>query len=281
MDPLLGFQFEKIIDINTHTKTLNILGNYGTEEKCILIIEKLSFNESDLITSFRDLSLIGHNDIYSWISCRSEIADKLKVMKIYPVTQKHIDKYSRKSMIIFVETPQTYNTLIFPKINLIPKDHTKWISNALVGKSDEIPLFADKNPKVGFMVLPDSKWDQKNLNTMYYLVIPQLKLKCLRDLTVEHLDLLINIKDTIPKIIKEKHGVDYNRIVMYIHYPPTYYHLHIHITNIDNTTDGLINRNHGLHTIINNLEIDGNYYRKCHLQYAINEKDEFYKDLIK
>ena len=55
-------------------------------------------------------------------------------------------------------------------------------------------VFEDSNPETGFVLLPDLKWDQKQLENMYLIVICHVHgIKSLRDLNRSHLPLLKNI----------------------------------------------------------------------------------------
>lgn len=62
------------------------------------------------------------------------------------------------------------------------------------GKSEaERVVFKDSDPEIGFILLPDLKWDGNN-ETLYMLAITQKHdIKSIRDLTGEHLPLLKNI----------------------------------------------------------------------------------------
>jgi len=53
-----------------------------------------------------------------------------------------------------------------------------------------------------------------------------------RDLTANELPLLEGIRDKGTKLMKEKYGIDSNQTLMYFHYQPTFYHLHVHIVNL-------------------------------------------------
>ena len=55
-------------------------------------------------------------------------------------------------------------------------------------------VFEDADADTGFVLLPDMKWDQKQLENMYLVAICHKRaLKSLRDLDGSHLPLLKNI----------------------------------------------------------------------------------------
>lgn len=84
---------------------------------------------------------------------------------------------------------------------------------------------------MGFILLPDFKWDGKNPETFYALaIVHQLDLKSLRLLTAKHLPLLQNIQTKGIGAVKEKFGLDETQLRIYVHYQPSFYHFHIHFT---------------------------------------------------
>ena len=55
-------------------------------------------------------------------------------------------------------------------------------------------MFEDPDPVTGFVLLPDLKWDQKQLENLYLVAICHAHgIKSLRDLNMSHLTLLKNI----------------------------------------------------------------------------------------
>jgi m7GpppX diphosphatase len=119
----------------------------------------------------------------------------------------------------------------------------KWITDILEGtKESKDILFSDIDSKIGFVLLPDIKWDQINLSNLYLLaIVRSLDIKCLRDLTTEHLPLLDNILMQSKNIAKDKFGVDSHHLRFFIHYHPSYYHFHIHVVHVKmEPTKGMI-----------------------------------------
>jgi m7GpppX diphosphatase len=83
------------------------------------------------------------------------------------------------------------------------------------------------------------------------------------------------------EIIETKYGIKKNKIRAYLHYQPSFYHLHVHFTHIKFQIPGIPERNHNLSQVIENLKIDREYYRKTSLTYPIKKNDalfELYKD---
>jgi m7GpppX diphosphatase len=56
----------------------------------------------------------------------------------------------------------------------------------------------DTDPDVGFMLLPDTKWDQTTITSLYCLALPLRRdLKSMRDLNYTHLPLLLNMRTKV------------------------------------------------------------------------------------
>ena len=71
----------------------------------------------------------------------------------------------------------------------------QWVYNILEKKAEaERVVFEDPDPVTGFVLLPDLKWDQKQLENLYLVAIcHEHGIKSLRDLNKSHLPLLKNI----------------------------------------------------------------------------------------
>jgi m7GpppX diphosphatase len=72
----------------------------------------------------------------------------------------------------------------------------QWVTNILEHKSEtDRVVFEDPNPEIGFILLPDLKWDGKQIEDLYLVaIVHQRGIKSLRDLNSSHLPLLKNIK---------------------------------------------------------------------------------------
>ena len=67
--------------------------------------------------------------------------------------------------------------------------------NILEGKAEaERVIYDDTDPENGFLLLPDLKWSQQNMEDLYVLAIIRKKgILCLRELNAGHLPLLENV----------------------------------------------------------------------------------------
>ena len=60
------------------------------------------------------------------------------------------------------------------------------------------------------------------------------RLKSMRDLRPSDLDLLRKIKKAGEQVIVEKYGMQLGGARLFVHYQPSYYHLHVHIVSLTN-----------------------------------------------
>lgn len=88
--------------------------------------------------------------------------------------------------------------------------------------------------------MPDLKWDGKTVETFYAIaIVHQLNLKSLRSLTAEHLPLLRNIQSKGVAAIHEKYELNETQLRIYLHYQPSFYHLHVHFTYLKHEAPGI------------------------------------------
>jgi m7GpppX diphosphatase len=72
-----------------------------------------------------------------------------------------------------------------------------------------------------------------------------------------------------------------NKIRAFVHYQPTFYHFHIHYLDVDiDSNSTSVSRAHDLHSIIQNLQIDNDYYKKVELNYVLVENSQLHKALF-
>lgn len=154
----------------------------------------------------------------------------------------------------------------------------QWVYNILDHKKEvERIIFEDPCKELGFILLPDLKWDGKTLETFYAIaIIHKHHLKSLRSLGAEHLPLLRNIRDKGAAAIKAKYNLDRSQLRIYLHYQPSFYHLHVHFTYLKHDAPGIFcERSHLLDTVINNIELIGDYYQKAILSFVLKESDPY------
>ena len=73
----------------------------------------------------------------------------------------------------------------------------------------------------------------------------------------------------LQEVIAEQYGVQGEELRCYVHYQPSYYHFHVHFTHLRYCAPRVyVGQSHLLEEIIDNIEIDSEYYSKRTLSYV-------------
>uniref|UniRef100_A0A0K2TFS5 HD domain-containing protein n=2 Tax=Lepeophtheirus salmonis TaxID=72036 RepID=A0A0K2TFS5_LEPSM len=118
---------------------------------------------------------------------------------------------------------------------------------------------------------------------MHYLAIVHSRnISSLRSLRSEHLPILKNIYKDGTKAIFDKHGIRPSQMRVYLHYQPSFYHLHVHFVPLLNQKGGIhVEKAHLLQDIIDNIENYPNFYEEASISFGLKESDrlyQYYKD---
>lgn len=288
---LKRFRLQEVLDEDTSTKSIWLLGTIE-ENEAVLVLERLAFSGERIEAETRskgppllgacDLHTMEHNDIYSWATGMVDAAvlrPDIRIALTYPATQKHIDKHRRLERRWVKETPELYNAVTKPFIESQPAERIQWIYNILDKKVEaERTLFEDPDPKFGFIILPDLKWDTANTDSLYLVAIcHNHRIRSLRDLTRKHLPLLNNIRNKATQVA-QSYGVADDQLRLYVHYQPSYYHFHVHITTIKLDGRGMLaGRAHLLDTVIDNIaNIAADYYQMATIPFVLGSSDQLW-----
>jgi m7GpppX diphosphatase len=277
-------EFVRILNENSKNKMIVIEAKHDNE-RAVVVMEKSAFTEDNVKQILSDepskssLRCDFHNDIYGnyFAFPRSEF-NGVKTTIIHPATDQHINKYSFHKICLVCETPDHYREITLPYIEA-QQFSLKWVHNILDHKSETERIVCDiEDPEIGFVLLPDMKWDGKQMNNFYLVAIcRKLGIKSLRDLNESHLELLKNIRTRGCEVIKEKYGLNSCSFRMYIHYQPSYYHFHVHFTALTYDDPGShVERAHLLDTVINNISLISDYYQKSTLVFPLKENDPLF-----
>ncbi|KAF9970170.1 hypothetical protein BGZ73_007210 [Actinomortierella ambigua] len=291
---LAAFSFIRVLNEDPILKTLTLLGTLpsgvtidgevGAPESAILIVERSAFPvqtaDGHVAKRIATLATLGKNDIYSWwtaILAQSQLEPDLKISVIHPATEAHIAKYSRQERKMLTETAEIYHERVLPWIESQPKGRIQWVYNILSGLKEQGDiLFRDDDPDTGFIVLPD----RKTLSSLYLLAIcMRTDVRSMRDLTTKHLPMLKNLREKVLDMVPQKFpGVAADEVRLFVHYHPSYYHFHVHITHVQAQVPGsTVGQSHLLENIIDNIEhIDPDYYSKISLRFALGVNHPVY-----
>lgn len=221
---------------------------------------------------------------------------------IYPASEKHIVKHTAQHRYMIEETIDQYNKITLPHleeeqlslevcrltfqlvcvtnfISLFCFSLLQWLYNVLEHRKEkERILYEDPCDENGFILLPDLKWDGKTVEQLYLLALVRRRgIRSLRDLTAADLPLLRNVQTRGIAAIEKRYGIGASQLRIYLHYQPTFYHLHMHFTYLRYDPPGAgCEKAHLLSTVINNLELAGDYYQRATLSYTLKETDKLY-----
>ncbi|PWN38816.1 scavenger mRNA decapping enzyme [Ceraceosorus guamensis] len=309
-DALKGFVLEKVLDQgkwDPRSRTASLLGRLD-DRAAILLLEKTHFEPSffeevgseRLFSQLRD---IGQNDVYRWLlgwrrrrslhdaasasnsSNNARAPADFKMTLIHPASETHVAKYSVQSRFMINETPELYEKIVLPFILSQPSSRIQWVYNILDKKKEaDSIIYEDPDPETGFVLLPDLKWDRKTTSSLYLVAIAHDRsLRSLRDLrpqteTPAHARLLRKVQSAAATAARGTYGLDKegaSGIRCFLHYQPTYYHLHIHILSADHTSHpgSIVGQAHLLDDVIDLLTL-GVDFRKRTLTYALGERSE-------
>eukprot|EP00088_Acartia_fossae_P071257 TRINITY_DN9748_c0_g1_i13.p1 TRINITY_DN9748_c0_g1~~TRINITY_DN9748_c0_g1_i13.p1 ORF type:complete len:705 (-),score=118.84 TRINITY_DN9748_c0_g1_i13:132-2192(-) len=281
---LSGVKLKKILLESADTKMAVIEAEVeGSSDPAVIVLNKLPFTEKELNGMLSDSTAIQNemqNDIYGQYWLKPDPEDNpVKANIIHPATQKHIEKYTRSPIHLIHETEHLYLSVTLPFIEQ-EQFSLDWVYNILDHKKEaERIIYENPDPNHGFLMAPDFKWTGAQIEDLYVLAIVHRKgIKSLRDLNSSHLPLLYNLRDQGLAAIQDKYGLASDKIRCYIHYQPSYYHLHVHFTALEYQAPGInCEKSHLLSDVISNIEKNGSYYQTTVLSFCVNEKSKLYK----
>ncbi|XP_037317324.1 m7GpppX diphosphatase [Pungitius pungitius] len=274
---LSEFKTSSVLSDSAREKNIFIHGKLADRE-AVVILEKTPIREDSLAELFvgSKLSLQMRNDIYSTYRLQAPPQlNEIKATVVCPATEKHVKKYQRQESFLVEETGEDYQSITLPYIQK-QSFSVQWVHNILEKKAEaEKIVYEDPEPEVGFVLLPDFKWDQKQVDDLYLIAIArQRDIRSLRDLTAEHLPLLQNIFQRGKEAILQRYKLPASKLRVYLHYQPSYYHLHVHFTKLGYDAPGCgVERAHLLADVIQNLQSDSRYYTSRTLYFPLRADD--------
>ncbi|XP_014649197.1 PREDICTED: m7GpppX diphosphatase isoform X2 [Ceratotherium simum simum] len=246
--PFSGFRVKKVLRESARDKIIFLHGKVneasgdGDGEDAIVILEKTPFQVeqvAQLLMGSPELQLQFSNDIYSAYRLfpPKQLSD-VKTTVVYPATEKHLQKYVRRDLHLVRETGDDYKNITLPHLESQSLS-IQWVYNILDKKAEaDRIVFENPDPSVGFVLIPDLKWNQQQ------------------------------------EAILQRYQVKADRLRVYLHYLPSYYHLHVHFTALGFEAPGAgVERAHLLAEVIENLECDPEYYQQRTLTFALRADD--------
>lgn len=111
-------------------------------------------------------------------------------------------------------------------------------------------------------------------------ILNDRRLRTLRDLRGHHVPMLRRMLKSCMSAIETHTGIPRDKVMAYVHYPPSVYQLHVHFSYpYGQYCHRDAYRVHSLESIINNLQIDPDYYAKSTLVLALYKQSLHYAAL--
>jgi hypothetical protein len=209
--------------------------------------------------------LVQANDRFSQWLCDPS----LEITQISPATEADVTKYTRGESVFQRETAELYRTVTEPYIASLPP--VAWVANIINGTAEADRVVGRTDD---WMLSVDTKWDGVARSQLYLCGLAMdSSLRSVRDLRGKHLPQLRALRAETLRVAKERYNLPANQILIFFHYQPTFYWLHIHA--IATTTP---RRGTGfdawrailLDDVIDNLARDADHYATVSLTYALD-----------
>ena len=268
----------KVLSKDEAGKKVYLLGEVGGA-RAVLKLERAGWSDaaiSGLLVPSTAVDKSFSNDVYSKYSAeRGGVVADLTC----PATDKHVSKATHHPMVLVEETAEGYAAVTRPFIEAIPPSRLQWVYNILEKKAEaERLIYEDADAEVGFVLMPDLKWDGADSNACYCLaIVHRHDVRSLRDLTAAHLPMLRGVLEKGRQAVKGKYGIPADKLRVFVHYQPSYYHFHVHFVHVEAHAGGqAIGKAHLLSDVITNLELCPGYYQRATLAYTLSEGDPLY-----
>ena len=171
------------------------------------------------------------------------------------------------------ETPNLHTSVTLP--NWVTDSDT-FMQELLAGhpKYWDKVVATDLHCRLGYVIAVDPKWeDWSDIEQLHLLLVArQGNIHSLRDLHSSHLSLLEFWRRQAYRIVFENFNLAPRELKMFLHYPPSVPHLHIHICH-RNACDVRKPRVNILNKVINNIRKDKNYYQRATLRFKVYESN--------
>ena len=207
--------------------------------------------------------------------------------------------------LVVLETRELYDSCVRPHIERVELPRLQWVANIFEGRQEQerivyrhpvapVPLThgeqaaassesktaAAAPPAHDFLIVEDMKWDGRTISALYVLAIAyDTQLLSIRDLRGEHLPLLRAMLDEGLDAVAQRYNVDRRQLLAFMHYPPSFYRLHVHIVLLGGSAlaGGALgaagSRAHLLADVISTLEAAPDYYARAGLALVLRESD--------
>jgi len=311
---LRGFKTSRVLNDGKESGVVALLGTFpGCDTESVVKLSRPPIPLGDLdglataVTLSERAPYSGMEYGYYHGVVASEFAPGLSVDVLYPgclaneseearakLLAKHVSRNASQAPVVFRENPRAYAAAHLPYIDAIPSSAIGWVYKIL-NKEKELErlLFDDDDANDGFLVNTDPKWvthpdpkatpkeqwmNHPGTRELYCLGLCHRKdVRSLRDLRAAHLPMLRAMARKGREVIKNTYGLADESLRIFVHYPPQFYHFHVHFTNVSVDHGVSAERAHLLDDVIENIERDSEHYAKCSITCRMGENDELWR----
>lgn len=284
----------RLIGLVTIPKTIA-----GEEEsRAVLLAQQGAWGEHDValeevrhwMDHVEQLKLVfveGANGQYRYQYMRG-VKVEMDVTVIWPTNDAEVSMFKGEAPVAVRETAAMYREVTVPWIRTFPPERTAWIRALLAGDVTVLPqagqiLTRKDDPDSGWVIVPDKKWKKRPATKTLYvqIVFENSSLLSVRDLRAKHVPMLMEAHATAMDVIREKYGLEANRLRAYFHYPPSFWHLHMHVASLERK-DASVDRCLLFHDVIERLTGLGGdeYYANATLTSVLTETHPLYKSFL-
>lgn len=210
---------------------------------------------------------------------------------ISPASERQISRCLPGECRMVQETPELYEMIVKPLIQTtIESGSLGWIANVINGTKEQERLLLDHSD---FILNVDTKWrshpdplttprdswyGHSSVQDLYCLaIVKDTDLASMRDLRQHHLPMLMAIQELGCFKIREVYGIDSDQLRVFCHYQPQFYQFHVHFTRLHNEIGCQVERGHLISDIIQNLQLEGDYYAKRTITYKLKTSSDLYQ----
>jgi m7GpppX diphosphatase len=251
------------------------------EENVLAMVQSLDVTAADVNARF-------FNALEGKISCA---VDSVSGQLTFPAKGWDVSKAIPAKHVLVRETFAIYadpeGLIQKYQLRQTAPEKLEWVYNALDGKKEQ-ELVVSRDEEIHLSKHPD--WAKSdNPEEMYLLAMPmQRGVRSLRDITAEHLPMLRALRSRVTAALSDGsaafEGVLPHHVQCYFHYPPSYYHLHVHCVHLKRTYSGAMSNQighaHLLDDVIANVEAQSDFYQRATLSLAIKETHPYAKAIL-
>ena len=179
----------------------------------------------------------------------------------------------REEALELVRTPEFVLLPDGSMLSSIPRDTV----NGTSGASKQAPRITHKDTDLKARRGSCSGLSPDGFVLHLLAIVSDCGLRCLRDLTGEHVDMLKRLEAECLREVEMSFGIGPQNVMIFLNYPPSVYQLHFHVcAPFQRVLSYDAFRMHSLTSILSNLQMDTAYYQKVTFRMPVLLTSDFY-----